>query len=435
MIAAIDPDIPRWIVASTEWMACVAYIALARPRLRVGILLPVTAAGLGALLAVHLWGERFPLDLWTLGMLAGIATMFTLILGASRGGLKQAGDLTARAFVLAELAASLSWQLQQFFHEGQAETAADGTTAIAMCAAGVAIGYAIERRQFRSHEPLAVAGRPLATALGIAVITFAVSNLSFVAGGTPFSARLGPEMLYVRTLVDLCGFAALYAHRGHQLEMTRAIAVDRMDLMLRNQHQRYLQAEHDTDVVNRKYHDLKHYIHALRSEPDQAVRAGYVDRLEESIRSYEASVVSTGSNVLDTIIASSAAQAARSNVEFIPMVDGGVVAFVDPLDLVSIVGNALDNALEAAAAVPEPEHRLVRFSLFAQGAFAMIRAENYFEGDQEFVDGLPRTTKGDTKFHGFGLRSIRATAERYDGSLTVHAEDHWFTVRVLLPLP
>ena len=50
-------------------------------------------------------------------------------------------------------------------------------------------------------------------------------------------------------------------------------------------------------------------------------------------------------------------------------------------------------------------------------------------------DGLPRTGKGNTSDHGFGLRSIRAVAEAYDGLLKVEPGDGQFFLRVTIPIP
>ena len=45
------------------------------------------------------------------------------------------------------------------------------------------------------------------------IVTFAMSNLSFVSTNTPFSGSVGQEIFYIRTLVDFCGFAILYAQQ------------------------------------------------------------------------------------------------------------------------------------------------------------------------------------------------------------------------------
>ncbi|MDE6841335.1 MAG: ATP-binding protein [Oscillospiraceae bacterium] len=65
----------------------------------------------------------------------------------------------------------------------------------------------------------------------------------------------------------------------------------------------------------------------------------------------------------------------------------------------------------------------------------MTTFENYFEGDLDLRDGLPATTKEQNGYHGFGLKSIRATAEKYKGQMSVHMERKLFILRVSIPLP
>ena len=56
----------------------------------------------------------------------------------------------------------------------------------------------------------------------------------------------------------------------------------------------------------------------------------------------------------------------------------------------------------------------------------MLRFENYCETEVKLdADGMPP--------HGYGVRTVRAAAEKYGGTVTVHCEDNWFILRVLLP--
>jgi sensor histidine kinase regulating citrate/malate metabolism len=49
--------------------------------------------------------------------------------------------------------------------------------------------------------------------------------------------------------------------------------------------------------------------------------------------------------------------------------------------------------------------------------------------------GLPSTTKNNSKFHGYGLKSIQAAANKYGGSMTVASRDQWFVLKILIPIP
>ena len=70
------------------------------------------------------------------------------------------------------------------------------------------------------------------------------------------------------------------------------------------------------------------------------------------------------------------------------------------------------------------------FTTIAQNGFVMLRFENYCAQEVELgADGLPRrNTHG-----GSDLRGVRAAAEKRGGTMTLHWENEWFTLRVLLP--
>jgi hypothetical protein len=428
------PDIPRLFTGLAEWSACLVYIMLMRRRLAPLALATTLAGGLALLIGVQLLAAELPIALWTLGMLLAVASMYGLILLCTNSSPRQAGFLVARAFVLAELVASLEWQLHTYFLDDSTPSWVGYALVGSLYAAAFSFVYIIERRHFPENQVLTVDNRMLVTSAGIAIVTFLMSNLSFVTSNSPFTGRGASEVFYIRTLVDLAGFVVLYALRGQQLAVQRSIEVDVMNVIVRNQRDQYLQSKHDIDQVNRKYHDLKHYIHAIRAESNPQLRATYVDRLEDSIRGYEQTALNTDNVVLDTILTAKRAQCEREGINLTIVADGSAVDFIDAMDLVTIVGNSLDNAIEASSRLIDPEHRLIRVAIYRQGRFAMIKVENYFEGDLDIIDGLPRTTKAHSTHHGYGLKNMTSAAQHYGGTLTARVEHDWFVVRTLVPI-
>lgn len=434
MIEDALPDIPRTVTALAEWSACVVYIMLVRKRLSRVPLIGALAGGLGVLLGIQWVAGQLPIELWTLGMALAVAAMYGLIMLCADATPREGGDLLARAFVLAELVASLEWQLHVFFYGDSTDGYGWLVLLGVVYAAGFAAAYWAETRHFPRDHRLPIDTRGLVGAGAVAIVTFLMSNLSFLTTSTPFSGRLDPEIFYIRTLVNLCGFVILFAVRGQRLALQRAAEVNAVSMMLRHQRERYLQSKHDIDAVNRKYHDLKHYIHAIRAEADPARRADFVDQLEDSIRGYEMTMLDTGSTVLDTILTAKQQQCDRANITLTCVADGTAVNCMDPMDLVTLVGNALDNAIEATARLENLEQRLIRVAIYRHDRLTMIKVENYFEGPVAFVDGLPQTTKAQKSHHGYGLKNMRETAEKYGGSLTARAEDRWFSLRALIPM-
>lgn len=428
-------DIPRWVTALAEWSACLVYISVMRKRIS-GV--PLVATLIGGL--VLMWGIQefagtLPIGLWTVGMLLAVAAMFTLIWLTSDVSMREAGDLTARAFVLAELGASLAWQLHYFFLGDAGPTAGGIVLLIATAGTTFTVAYLIERRQFPRDLPLAIDNKALASALGIATATFLVSNLSFITTSTPFSGRIGPELLYIRTLVDLCGFVVLYAQRAQRLELLRVVELQSMNTLLHTQHEQYLASRAAADEVNRRHHDLKQYVEAMRAESDAGARGELADQLEQEIRGLSGVPLDTGNTVVDTMLTSKTSQAAQHGIAITPVVDGSVVDFMDVIDIVTIFGNALDNAIEATRNVSDKDKRLIRVAVYREGAFTLLRFENWFGGAVTLVDGLPQTTKDEAHHHGYGLKNIRQAAYKYDGTMTVRVEDGWFVLRVLVPVP
>ena len=63
-----------------------------------------------------------------------------------------------------------------------------------------------------------------------------------------------------------------------------------------------------------------------------------------------------------------------------------------------------------------------------------IHIENYCEVPVKFKNGLPVTTQADTNNHGFGMISMKRTAERYNGVMTVECVNKMFCVDMIIPI-
>ena len=77
---------------------------------------------------------------------------------------------------------------------------------------------------------------------------------------------------------------------------------------------------------------------------------------------------------------------------------------------------------------------MIHVALSKQKNFVLINVSNYIAENIVLEKGtLPTTSKRDRENHGYGLKSIRQTAEQYKGSMSLQAKDHWFEVRILIP--
>lgn len=103
---------------------------------------------------------------------------------------------------------------------------------------------------------------------------------------------------------------------------------------------------------------------------------------------------------------------------------------MEPLDISTIFGNALDNAIEASGSLPE-EQRLITIKGNRIHDLQIIVVENNVRPDCEVPAG---TSKKDTFLHGFGLANINAAVEKYGGSCSTKVENGMFRVKVVIPI-
>jgi sensor histidine kinase regulating citrate/malate metabolism len=254
-----------------------------------------------------------------------------------------------------------------------------------------------------------------------------------VTKNTPFSGQYALEIANIRTMIDLAGISMLYAHLLHCSETKMRRELEAVQNALEMQYKQYKQWRESINMINYKYHDLKHQIQFLRSEPDDAKRNSYLDQMEDDIKNYELQN-KTGNAVLDTVLTGKSLYCDKHGITLTTVVDGKLLEFMDAMDICSIFGNALDNAIESELKIPVKEKRLVHLTVKQQKNFLMIRVENYFEGDLKFKAGSLATTKKEKGFHGYGIKSIKYTVNKYGGAVGITAENNWFDLEILIPI-
>ena len=438
MMPNVFPTIPRIYTALAQWLGCLVFVLLCyrQRRLKGATLIWGLALGLIALSVEMVLTAGVPVAFWIPGMLGAAVLMYGTLWLCCDIDLISLGHCFAWAFLVSEFAASLSWQLYYysslyiFDERGELRVL---VTTLLVYALVFTLDYLLLRPHISEGKYLQASPQELIYALVICAAAFGISNLSFVASNTPFTSSVDTAIYNIRTLVDLGGLAFLYAFNIQQLEMKARYERDVIQNVLETQYAQYRQSKESIDLVNQKYHDLKHQIALLRAESDPEERNRWLNDIEREIAVYEAQN-NTGNVALDTVLTSQSLRCRKEGINLTCVADGTLLGFMKPMDICTIFGNALDNAVEAVLEVKEPEKRLIHLSVSAQRSFLLIRVENYFEGPIRMEGGLPKSSKGDDRFHGFGVKSIRYSAQRYGGTVSISTENHWFDLKILIPL-
>lgn len=214
--------------------------------------------------------------------------------------------------------------------------------------------------------------------------------------------------------------------RQNKLADSRAV----LEVLVRKQAEQYRTSKENIDLINVKCHDMKYRLSRL----DDRIDPAELKEIKSAIDFYDMTV-KTGNEVLDTFLTEKILQCEQNGIKFDCIVDGASLAFMSAPDLYSLFGNALDNAIEAVKKVVDPEKRIISLTVRRKLNMVTIHVENYFAGELDFEGGLPLSTKGDMRYHGFGLRSIRMVAEKYKGNVTVFAKDGVFNLNIIIPQP
>ncbi len=101
-------------------------------------------------------------------------------------------------------------------------------------------------------------------------------------------------------------------------------------------------------------------------------------------------------------------------------------------DLTVILGNLIDNALEAAMSVNE--NRFIDFKMDYSKGMMIIQISNPYSCDVKMENGKIITSKKDKVNHGLGLKSVNEVLERYNGMTKIEADGNIFTITAALYL-
>lgn len=425
-------DIPRLYTAIAEWAACMVFLLNMRKRFK-GKYFCIFALG-GLIFQIFFLTVTAEVNIifWIPCMMIAAGLMICFIYFGSKGTWKDAVYMGIHAFVFAEFAASFEWLLYSFFYKGNSPIV---SLAMMFLIYGVLYGFYgwLFQHQKLTEGKLDVTFGELSAALLIAVSAFTVSNLSFIPTETPFSSSYQGSIAVVRTLVDLGGTAIMYAYylQRYQFRMKQELVV--MTNVIQNHYLQYQMSKESIDFINYKYHDLKHQIAALRAEENPEKRRTFLDSMEEEIHSYEVQN-KTGNKVLDSVLTGKSVICENLGITLNCVVDGKLLDFMDIMDICTIFGNALDNAIECEKDVLDKEKRLIYLAVFSQKDFLIMRFENFFEGKLKSSEGVIKTTKTHkSEFHGYGIKSIMHTVKKYGGAVRINVKDKWFKLTILIP--
>nr|WP_164510715.1 GHKL domain-containing protein [Lacticaseibacillus jixianensis] len=178
------------------------------------------------------------------------------------------------------------------------------------------------------------------------------------------------------------------------------------------------------------YHDHLQALKAYLDSQDTAAARAYLDDLEDKLDTVD-TLVHSGNPMLDAILNAKLTLAERDNIPTNVKAFVGATPLIADLDLVVIVGNLMDNALEAIEAQPAGEKRRLRVYIAILKQQLYISITNTRPADQQ-IDIHYASTKNDKR--GLGIRRINKLVAKYGGMINRQYEEAVFVTEIAIPL-
>lgn len=228
-------------------------------------------------------------------------------------------------------------------------------------------------------------------------------------------------------------FVSYYITAGYFQSKREKIELLEMDAMARQKMQYY---EHKLDTqlqVRRMYHDMKNHMLALRELQKSSSEEWntYMDAMELQMKPY-ADIFHTGNDVLDALLYDKSKIAEVSDIVFETNIESNCIKHIPNIALCTILGNGLDNALEAVKEVESRERRIF-VSITSDETRLHILIQNNYDGNLTRRNGELITRKKEKENHGIGLKSIAQAVKDCEGNLSLEEKNNIFEMYVILP--
>ncbi len=229
----------------------------------------------------------------------------------------------------------------------------------------------------------------------------------------------------------MCGFTALFVCRYiiHDYESLRERHRLNLELATQKEYYKALSAKVQNDRKAR--HDFRHEVMAVSAFVENDDKEGlrkYCDRLLK-VCGFGSEIPFTGHSVVDGILYRYYLVARECGVHF--AVEGTITGTnVSELDLCLLLGNGLENSMDACQRIPEKD-RFIRVEVENSETLLSITICNSFDGVLKRKKGKILSRKRENE-EGIGLKSMQEICEKYGGTLHIKQENKTFVLMLLL---
>ncbi|SEW41362.1 sensor histidine kinase [[Clostridium] fimetarium] len=203
---------------------------------------------------------------------------------------------------------------------------------------------------------------------------------------------------------------------------------------MKNQTNMYRSMSDDFEIQRKRIHEYNNQIGCiegmlLNKNVEQAL--DYVVKITGGLKK-EINAIDTNNVIINAIINSKYKEAIDKNIVMVIKVNDLSECVIVDEDIVIILSNLLNNAIEACEKIIEK--RIIWLKFVIEENMTIISVKNTAEEDVEIIDGALITTKENKTEHGLGVKNIKESVEKYKGSYTLQGQGGYFFFGIIIPI-
>lgn len=250
--------------------------------------------------------------------------------------------------------------------------------------------------------------------------TFILANILYTEGEAYNNMLLVCSVVLLFTFIINVFFSNKYSRIENEAQQQR-MAIYKLETQTRY----YEEKMRDEERIKEIYHDMKNHLLLLEEEWGEKHSAG-IENLRKEMAQYE-NYYRTGNKFVDIILKDKLAKAAEYGIHIEDRVELIDIDFIEPLDLSTVFGNLLDNAIEACRFIEEPEKRWISISSKQEHNLLIISVKNNKVCGN--IKNVPKKV-----IHGYGLANVTAAVHKYGGEIDIREGKQEFAVNIVMPI-
>jgi signal transduction histidine kinase len=266
----------------------------------------------------------------------------------------------------------------------------------------------------------------------IAIILIPISSLYIILTIFQATGLSWERILFGVVLILLVNFTTFYLY-----DVISASMVDKMDKILLGQQNKYYQKqfelmESSLKTTKAMRHDLRNHLSAIYSLVEKGESEAALKHLSRMTDIYDdkKQYACTENIDIDSILNFKIQEAEHQNIKIVLDLSIPEKMSILSFDLAIILGNLLDNAIEAVSELKK--EREIKTKINYDKGRLIVLVENPYQGERVKVGNRYLTTNKEPSQHGLGLENVKSVLQKYNGSMGITQQSNIFSVSLLL---